>query len=163
MDTPRHGVVPASLVNKFAYVVWVIRVLVRVAEARAYMYSYERACSISWVCIRVRVLFGKTRTRRTQSKPNPPPKKNICTFQVRDKLPPSTSFFVNLIASYLPIYADVRFHIPMTHRNDAGTQAIKPRGLGLEQRLTMTLKKYCWLMVFNHVLFNWWSDSVLLY
>ena len=47
------------------------------------------------------------------------------------------------VASYLPIYADVRFHIPMTHRNDAGTQAIKPRGLGLEQRLTMTLKKYC--------------------
>ena len=24
----------------------------------------------------------------------------------------------------LPLYADVRFHIPMTHRNDAGTAKI---------------------------------------
>ena len=51
---------------------------------------------------------------------------------------PPTSFFVNSITLMgcttsvssrvgsklpLPLYADVRFHIPMTHRNDAGTQS----------------------------------------
>ena len=69
----------------------------------------------------------------------------VCPFSevakiiVRDKLPPPTSFFFLLTRSKggrrtpsvssrvgstlpLPLYADVRLHIPMTHRNDVGTK-----------------------------------------
>ena len=61
---------------------------------------------------------------------------NLNIFRERDKLPPSTSFLVNSrtlmgctpsVSSRvgsklpLPLYADMRLHIPMTHRNDAGT------------------------------------------